>query len=177
MNASAEPLKLESSFNSVKKALLVLPGGSDGKIFGEAIQGVSKKAGVDLKIEQMDWPSYISRLQQKGVSFYRMSWASLWGHPVEFLELLTSSHPLNRSGWSSKIYDHWVREARTEEGASQRQALEKALQKVLIEEVIVVSLSDSKKRYLLNPAFSGFPSLPLNKFDFSTVKKIKGSLF
>lgn len=61
---------------------------------------------IDTELIKKDWASYLADQRQKNYFVARAGWIGDYMDPYTFLELLTTDHAQNNSGWSDPLYHY-----------------------------------------------------------------------
>lgn len=64
-----------------------------------------KNLGVDVKLQNQEWKTYIDSRNTGNFDVIRASWVGDYNEPSTFLTLLTSTHSGNISRFNNPAYD------------------------------------------------------------------------
>ncbi|MCO7175299.1 ABC transporter substrate-binding protein [Sporolactobacillus kofuensis] len=129
----------------------------------EALQANFAKIGVKVKIENVEWSSYITKLQKGGAPMYLMGWIGDNGDPDNFLYTLLdkdSAGSNNLSFYKSEPLHKVLIAAQTETNDAKRVALYEKAQKIIHEDAPWVPLEYAKAALVGKSTISGFAPSP-----------------
>lgn len=129
----------------------------------EAIQATFGKIGVKVKIENVEWSSYIEKLQKGGAPMYLMGWIGDNGDPDNFLYTLLdkdSAGSNNLSFYKSEPLHKVLIAAQTETNDAKRVALYEKAQKIIHEDAPWVPLEYAKAALVGKSTISGYLPSP-----------------
>lgn len=129
----------------------------------EAIQSTFGKIGVKVKIENVEWSSYIEKLQKGGAPMYLMGWIGDNGDPDNFLYTLLdkdSAGTNNLSFYKSEKLHKVLIDAQTETNTSKRAALYEKAQQIIHEDAPWVPLEYAKAAVIGKSTISGYAPSP-----------------
>jgi oligopeptide transport system substrate-binding protein len=75
---------------------------------------VEEKSGVDVKLQNQEWKTYIDSRNTGNFDVIRASWVGDYNEPSTFLSLLTSTHTGNISRFNNPAYDKVLTQATLE---------------------------------------------------------------
>ncbi|MBY0472060.1 peptide ABC transporter substrate-binding protein [bacterium] len=138
----------------------------------EVIQNqVKRSIGVELKLEPMDWKSYIQQLSVDPPQVYRLGWVAPFGDGLTHLEILTSKNPNNYTGWKNARYDSLVDQIAHLPVGVQREGKMREAEKILIqEEAVVVPIYYFVQSYAVAPRLKNFRVNPNSILYFSELR-------
>jgi oligopeptide transport system substrate-binding protein len=73
-----------------------------------------KNLGVDVKLQNQEWKTYIDSRNTGNFDVIRASWVGDYNEPSTFLSLLTSTHSGNISRFNDPAYDKILTQAALE---------------------------------------------------------------
>jgi oligopeptide transport system substrate-binding protein len=79
-----------------------------------------KNLGVDVKLQNQEWKTYIDSRNTGNFDVIRASWVGDYNEPSTFLSLLTSTHSGNISRFNDPAYDKIIHQATLETTAKAR---------------------------------------------------------
>lgn len=128
-----DPSKVEISFISVNAPLL--------KSMSEFIQQCySSKLGIKLKLEQMEWPILMGKVNKSDYQLAYLAWTADYDDPSAMLSLFTSDAEAVNTGWKSDEYDSLIKKAITELDMKVAAEDYKKAESILIDESVVVPI-------------------------------------
>ena len=131
---------------------------------------LKKNLGLNIDIETSDWPQFLSQLDQGEFDIYFLSWMSSYYSSLEFLEIWTTNHPLNRMGFQSKKYDSIIEKIKRSPLVKSEPEIESLIKVLTQDELPLFPLVKETKEQLLKSSWSNVPRLDLHRYDFSKVE-------
>lgn len=135
----------------------------------EAVQAMWKEhLGVETRILNQDWKTYLESMNQLDYSVCRSSW---WGDvldPINFLECFESEGGNNRTGWKNADYDAAVTAARKEPDEVARMELLQKAEAILLDEAPVAPIYVYVTTQLMSPHVRGYKQNMLNHYHWKS---------
>ncbi len=114
--------------------------------------------GVDLKLFNEEWKSYLGKINNDPPGMYRIGWMSLFPDPIFLLSLFTSDSAFNVVGFKNQEYDRVVAEiGKYSVGRERSQKIDRSLEILLTENVVIIPLYQGARNYLIHPKINNFP--------------------
>ncbi|WP_028983884.1 ABC transporter substrate-binding protein [Sporolactobacillus terrae] len=138
----------------------------------EAIQATFGKIGVKVKIENVEWSSYIEKLQKGGAPMYLMGWIGDNGDPDNFLYTLLDKDSVGTNNLSFYKNDELHKiftQAQSETDNAKRAALYVKAQEIIHEDAPWVPLEYAKAALVGKSTISGFAPSPTGTEPLSDV--------
>lgn len=132
----------------------------------EAIAHNFKKIGVDAKIVNYEWTTYIDKLKKGEQPMYLLGWTGDNGDPDNFLYTLLSTDAIgsnNYSRYSNADVDKLLKEAQTVTDENKRQDIYKQVQDLLHKEAPWIPLIHSNPMLVSSKKVSGYVTHPTSK--------------
>ena len=151
-----DPSKVEINFICVSNPRL--------KSFGEYIQECySKTLGINLKIEQMEWPILAGKVNKGDYQLAYLAWTADYDDPSAMLALFTSSAESVNTGWKNEKYDSLIKSASEADDMSKAAELYKEAEDLLMEEAVVIPIINGESTmywndYMRNVTLNQFTS-------------------
>ena len=151
-----DPSKVEINFICVSNPRL--------KSFGEYIQECySKVLGINLKIEQMEWPILAGKVNKGDYQLAYLAWTADYDDPSAMLALFTSSAESVNTGWKNEKYDSLIKSASEADDMSKAAELYKEAEDLLMEEAVVIPIINGESTmywndYMRNVTLNQFTS-------------------
>ncbi|GAB6099251.1 ABC transporter substrate-binding protein [Halanaerocella petrolearia] len=102
----------------------------------EAVQASFKKIGVDVKLVNVDWGTYIQKVDNGNTQMFRMSWLADYPDPDNFLHVLFHSDNLGTGGnyvfYESKKVDKMLNKAQQMEPGQERIKLYQKIEEQIV---------------------------------------------
>ncbi|HED3066453.1 TPA: oligopeptide ABC transporter substrate-binding protein OppA [Kluyvera ascorbata] len=116
-----------------------------------------KNLGVEVKLQNQEWKTYIDSRNTGNFDVIRASWVGDYNEPSTFLSLLTSTNTGNISRFSDPAYDKVVRQATLENTADARNADYNVAEKILAEKAPIAPIYQYTNGRLIKPWVKGYP--------------------
>ncbi len=145
---------------------------------GTAIQADLKAVGVDCKIEQFEWGSYLDKTivppDKAEFDMFEMSWIGDNGDPDNHLYILLSGDQWPPNGYNMGFYkndkvDAILREARTTLDRAKRTELYQQAQKLIAEDPPWIVVDHETQIVAMDKKIKGFKLHPTGPFRFENV--------
>lgn len=116
-----------------------------------------KNLGVDVKLQNQEWKTYIDSRNTGNFDVIRASWVGDYNEPSTFLSLLTSTNSGNIARFNDPAYDKVIRQASLENAAEARNADYNAAEKILAEKAPIAPIYQYTNGRLIKPWVKGYP--------------------
>ncbi|MBI2501334.1 MAG: peptide ABC transporter substrate-binding protein [Deltaproteobacteria bacterium] len=127
------------------------------KLIAQVVQQMWKKhLGIDVKLWNEEWKSYMKTQNLKNFEISRSGWIADYPDPMTFLDLWTSDSTISHTSWSNTQYDTLIRNAMKETVTSKRYALLRQAEQIVLEEAPVIPIYTYTKIYLQKPYVKGY---------------------
>ncbi len=104
------------------------------KITDEMVKMWKQYLGVSVKVEVIDWNTYLNRIPSNPPEIFRLGWAADYNDPDNFLrEIFTSGSQYNYGDFSNSDFDLLVYRARNSYDPAERQDLYIQAERILCE--------------------------------------------
>ncbi|HAJ3395439.1 TPA: peptide ABC transporter substrate-binding protein [Escherichia coli] len=124
---------------------------------GQVASMWKKNLGVDVKLQNQEWKTYIDSRNTGNFDVIRASWVGDYNEPSTFLTLLTSTHSGNISRFNNPAYDKVLAQASTENTVKARNADYNAAEKILMEQAPIAPIYQYTNGRLIKPWLKGYP--------------------
>jgi oligopeptide transport system substrate-binding protein len=119
----------------------------------EAIQQMwRQELNISVGIENQEWKVYIDSMNHANFSIIRGGWGSGIADPIGFLQIWTTGNPNNCTNWSSPAYDQLIDQAAATADQTQRLALLRQAETILLQEGPLLPIYWYTRTYLLDPS-------------------------
>lgn len=126
------------------------------KKVAEALQAMLKEnLGVEVKLENQEWKTYIDTFKQKNFQIARMGWVGNYLDPLGVLGHYTSNNSNNFTNWSSKEYDELIEKSTYELDPNKRVEWLQQAEQVLMEDLPIIPILFSADTALVSPKVTG----------------------
>ena len=116
-----------------------------------------KNLGVDVKLQNQEWKTYIDSRNTGNFDVIRASWVGDYNEPSTFLSLLTSTHSGNISRFNDPAYDKIIHQATLETTAKARNTDYNMAEKILMEKAPIAPIYQYTNGRLIKPWVKGYP--------------------
>ena len=116
-----------------------------------------KNLGVDVKLQNQEWKTYIDSRNTGNFDVIRASWVGDYNEPSTFLSLLTSTHSGNISRFNDPAYDKIIHQATLETTAKARNTDYNMAEKILTEKAPIAPIYQYTNGRLIKPWVKGYP--------------------
>lgn len=144
----AKPLKLTLLYNTSE---------SHQKIAIAVASMWKKNLGVDVKLENQEWKTYIDSRNSGNFDVIRASWVGDYNEPSTFLNLLTSGNSSNIPRFSNAEYDAVIAKASMETSDKARNADYNRAEQIIADQVPIAPLYQYTNGRLIKPWVKGYP--------------------
>lgn len=135
------------------------------KQIAEAIQQMWLNIlGVEIKLENQVWKSFIETRNNLDFQLARNGWIGDYVFPDTFLAMYRTGDGNNNTGWGSPRYDELINAAITEPSAEKRLAMLHEAESILLDAQPIIPLYHYNRIYRIDPAVKGWhPKLTDNR--------------
>ncbi|HQU08537.1 MAG TPA: peptide ABC transporter substrate-binding protein, partial [Opitutales bacterium] len=134
---------------------------SNHQAIAEAIQDMwARELDVRCRLYNQEWRVYLGTLSQLNYEIARSQWIGAFVDPMAFLEIFTTAHSNNQTGWSSPQYDSLLESANRERNPHKRAQIMAEAEAILMNELPIIPVYWNTRTYLLDPRIRGwYPKL------------------
>ncbi|ARJ43595.1 oligopeptide ABC transporter substrate-binding protein OppA [Pantoea alhagi] len=116
-----------------------------------------KNLGVEVKLQNQEWKTYIDSRNSGNFDVIRASWIGDYNEPSTFLSLLTSSHSGNIAKFHNADYDAVLAKASRENNAQARNEDYNRAEQILDEQAPIAPVYQYTNGRLIKPWVKGYP--------------------
>lgn len=116
-----------------------------------------KKLGVEVKLVNQEWKTYIDSRNTGNFDVIRASWIGDFNEPSTFLSLLTSQHSGNIPKFKSKHYDDTMAAASLETNTDLRNRYYNQAETIITQEAPIAPIYQYTNARLIKPWLKGYP--------------------
>ena len=116
-----------------------------------------KNLGVNVKLQNQEWKTYIDSRNSGNFDVIRASWVGDYNEPSTFLSLLTSSHSGNIARYKNAGYDALLAKASRETHSDSRNADYNRAETIIADDVPIAPLYQYTNGRLIKPWLKGYP--------------------
>lgn len=138
------------------------------RAIGEALQNMWKtELGVDVTLNNQEWGVFLETRKEGDYQIARNGWIADYNDPISFLDMWYTGGGNNDAQYSNKEYDAYIDAAKaTSVPAERMEALHKAEQILMGDDVVHAAIYFYTQKYMLDPAVKGMYYTPLGYFFF-----------
>lgn len=138
-------------------------------LIGQFIQHALKRhLGLTVKLKTYDWKTFVSKLQENQLGFFRMAWLAAYPDPLSHLNIYTEMDPNNFSSFKNTEYEELVKSIKNNPLGSERQSLIHKAQNILTKETAtVIPLFHYVHYNLISQDWENIKATPMGLFYFS----------
>jgi oligopeptide transport system substrate-binding protein len=119
--------------------------------------------GIEVRLRNQEWKSFLDAQSKLDYDLSRSSWIADYADPSSFLDIWTTGHENNRTGWSNRQYDDLVAKARSERDPARRRELYLNAERILMHELPCIPIYHYVSQNLVDPRVGGFGQNVLNE--------------
>ncbi|MRS13315.1 oligopeptide ABC transporter substrate-binding protein OppA [Enterobacteriaceae bacterium RIT691] len=160
LNAQAKTLLTAAGYGPtrpLKLTLLYNTSENHQKIAIAVASMWKKNLGVDVKLQNQEWKTYIDSRNTGNFDVIRASWVGDYNEPSTFLSLLTSTHSGNISRFNNPAYDKVINQATLETTDKARNADYNEAEKIIAEQAPIAPIYQYTNGRLIKPWLKGYP--------------------
>lgn len=160
MNAQAKALLAAAGYgptHPLKLTLLYNTSENHQKIAIAVASMWKKNLGVDVRLQNQEWKTYIDSRNSGNFDVIRASWVGDYNEPSTFLSLLTSSHSGNIAKFSDADYDAVLKQAARETSAEARNEDYNRAEQIIADQVPIAPIYQYTNGRLIKPWVKGYP--------------------
>ncbi|QCT21546.1 oligopeptide ABC transporter substrate-binding protein OppA [Jejubacter calystegiae] len=116
-----------------------------------------KNLGVQVKLQNQEWKTYIDSRNSGNFDVVRASWVGDYNEPSSFLTLLTSGHSGNIARFHDPRYDKVLNQASLEVDGERRNRDYNAAEKILQAQAPIAPIYQYTNGRLIKPWVKGYP--------------------
>ncbi|MDE9453937.1 peptide ABC transporter substrate-binding protein [Xenorhabdus bovienii] len=116
-----------------------------------------KKLGVEVKLVNQEWKTYVDNRNTGNFDVVRASWTGDYNEPSSFLSLLTSTHSGNLAKFHNSAYDTLLKEASQEADEMARNRDYNQAEKIITEQAPIAPIYQYTNGRLIKSWLKGYP--------------------
>ncbi len=171
--ASARKLLAQAGYPGGRgmRTIEILFNTSDGhRKIAEAIQQDWQKLGVDVRLRNLEWQTYLATTRKMEYDVARAGWIGDYPDPNTFLDLFVTEGVQNETGWGNRQFDALILKATEEPDAERRMQILHNAEELLMGELPVVPIYFYMSINLVKPYVKGFYSNSQNLHPLSAIR-------
>jgi len=160
LNAQAKALLASAGYGPAKPLNLTLLYNTSENHQKIAIAVASmwkKNLGVNVKLQNQEWKTYIDSRNSGNFDVIRASWVGDYNEPSSFLSLLTSSHSGNIARFKDAGYDGVLEKASNENNPAARNDDYNQAEQILADQAPIAPIYQYTNARLIKPYVKGYP--------------------
>lgn len=119
--------------------------------------------GVKVELINEEWKVFLNRRKGKtDTQLYRASWIADYNDAASFLDLFTSNHAKNDTGYANQYYDKLVEQIASTSDNKQRDSLIRQAEQQLLDDQVIIPVYHYVSRHLVKPDIKGYLANPLD---------------
>jgi len=144
----------------------------DIRLVAEAVAGQIKQTlGVEVKLQTMEWRSYLEKYNAKEQTFYHMRWAADYLDPQNFLShMLATWGPENKIGYNNPEFDRLCKQADSLMDWEQRLPLYAEAEDTVLQDAVWVPIYFQRDAELHRPGLTGMRESLFGHLPHTTVE-------
>ncbi|MDY4380900.1 peptide ABC transporter substrate-binding protein [Pectobacterium brasiliense] len=160
LDAQAKALMAAAGYgpnNPLKLSLLYNTSESHQKIAIAVASMWKKTLGVDVRLSNQEWQTYIDSRNSGNFDVVRASWVGDYNEPSTFLSLLASHHSGNIARFKNANYDRVLDEAGNQTNPQALNADYNRAEQILMDEAPIAPIYQYTNGRLIKPWVKGYP--------------------
>lgn len=126
-------------------------------------QQVQNNLNIKLELQNMEWGSFLDKVNQKDYDIARAGWVADYSDPNTFLDMWMTGGPQNNTHWSNARFDQLIRDSASEVDSAKRMQLLQQAEAIWIEEMPVIPIYFYQSINIISPKLEGFFPTPQDK--------------
>jgi len=131
-----------------------------------------KEVGINVRVVDIDWPSFLDRLFNHDFDMYMVDWFPDYVDPDDWIVPLFASYGLNLDGYNNTLVDELALKARQIADPQERINIYKQLQRIIVDDAPWAFLYVPKLYVFMQKNVEGFVLYPVYYIDFYPVEKL-----
>ena len=122
-----------------------------------------KNLGIQVELINEEWKVFLNRRKSKvETQLYRASWIADYNDASSFLNLFTSNHAKNDTGYANPDYDALIHQIETTMDGAERGELIQQAEQLLLDDQVIIPIYHYVSRHLVKPNIKGYQANPLD---------------
>jgi len=139
------------------RSIEILFNTSDGhRKIAEAIQQDWQRLGVDVRLRNLEWQTYLSTTRKMEYDVARAGWIGDYPDPNTFLDLFVTGGVQNETGWGNRAFDQLIDQATQEADPDKRMQILHQAEEIIMGELPVLPIYFYVSTNLVKPYVRGF---------------------
>ncbi|MGD7043233.1 peptide ABC transporter substrate-binding protein [Jeotgalibacillus proteolyticus] len=156
----------EEGWDELPEVELLYNTSENHKKVAETVQEMySQNLGVDIKLSNQEWNTYLDTTKQGNFQMARMGWIGVLVDPVVILDYYLGDSPNNRTNWVNEEYDQLIADAKVEQDSEARYELLHQAESVLMEDLPFNPIYHYTNTYMTSQDFENIV-YPVNRYPY-----------
>ncbi|KAB2336660.1 peptide ABC transporter substrate-binding protein [Cytobacillus depressus] len=144
----------EEGWATLPEVTLMYNTDENHKKIAEAVQEMIKvNLGVNIKLNNQEWATYLDTTKQHNYQMARMGWIGVFVDPVVNLDYYLGDSPNNRTGWVNEEFDRIMAESKVEQDPEKRFQLLHDAEEILMTDLPFMPVYHYTNNYLVSQNF------------------------
>ncbi len=141
------------------RSIEILFNTSDGhRKIAEAIQQDWQRLGIDVRLRNLEWQTYLSTTRKMEYDVARAGWIGDYPDPNTFLDLFVTDGVQNETGWGNQAFDQLIDQATREGDPERRMRILHQAEEIIMGDLPVMPIYFYVSTNLVKPHVRGFYS-------------------
>ena len=124
----------------------------------ESLQQIwSRQLGIDVRIQNMEFKSFLTRLDDGDYHIAYLAWFGDYLDPITFLDIWRSDSQYNRARWRNPEFDQLLLKSSRQSDPHKRRETLYAAESLLMKEMPIIPLFWKSRDYLISPRVKNWP--------------------
>lgn len=156
----------EEGWSTLPAVTLLYNTDENHKKIAEAAQEMFKQnLGVDIKLANQEWKTYLETTKTHNFQMARMGWIGVFVDPVVNLDYFLGDSPNNRTGWVNEEFDRIMAESKVEQDQEKRYEMLHQAEEILMEDFPMMPIHFYTNTYLMKTNIKGSANF-VNRFPY-----------
>ncbi|WP_303969085.1 peptide ABC transporter substrate-binding protein [Sporosarcina ureae] len=156
----------EEGWSTLPAVTLLYNTDENHKKIAEAAQEMFKQnLGVDIKLANQEWKTYLETTKTHNFQMARMGWIGVFVDPVVNLDYFLGDSPNNRTGWVNEEFDRIMAESKVEQDQEKRYEMLHQAEEILMEDFPMMPIHFYTNTYLMKTNIKGSANY-VNRYPF-----------
>ncbi|ARK21302.1 peptide ABC transporter substrate-binding protein [Sporosarcina sp. P26b] len=156
----------EEGWSTLPAVTLLYNTDENHKKIAEAAQEMFKQnLGVEIKLANQEWKTYLETTKTHNFQMARMGWIGVFVDPVVNLDYFLGDSPNNRTGWVNEEFDRIMAESKVEQDQEKRYEMLHQAEEILMEDFPMMPIHFYTNTYLMKTNIKGSANY-VNRYPF-----------
>ncbi|WKA51944.1 peptide ABC transporter substrate-binding protein [Planococcus liqunii] len=141
----------EEGWDVLPEVTLMYNTAENHKKIAEAVQEmITNNLGVNVKLANQEWGTYLDTTKQGNFQMARMGWIGIFLDPVVNLDYYLGDSPNNRTGWVNEEFDSIMAASKVEQDPDKRYEMLHQAEEILMTDMPFMPINFYKNTYLVS---------------------------